>query len=62
MIQPDMRERYAAYRAVLLDNGIEPDPTLVYDIVDTLYTGGEEAAHGCWRAVCARQQSSPAPT
>ncbi|MDX6206263.1 MAG: hypothetical protein QOF39_2320 [Frankiales bacterium] len=44
MAQPDMRERFAAYRAALQENGIEPDPRLLYETGDTLVTGGAAAA------------------
>ena len=44
LAQPDMRERRAAYESALLENGIEPEPRLVYDTLDTLVAGGEGAA------------------
>ena len=44
MAQPDMRQRFAAYRAVLVENGIEPDPRLLYETGDALQTGGTHAA------------------
>ncbi|BEP15217.1 hypothetical protein acdb102_35280 [Acidothermaceae bacterium B102] len=40
MVQPDMRERYEAYRSALREAGIEPDPRLLYDTGDTMDTGG----------------------
>ncbi|MDX6221144.1 MAG: hypothetical protein QOD91_198, partial [Frankiales bacterium] len=44
MAQPDVRERFAAYRAELLAHGIEPDPTLLFETLDSLEGGGLRAA------------------
>lgn len=40
----DQRERYDTYRQTLRDNGLEPDPSLIFEAVDNQQAGGEVAA------------------
>ena len=40
----DVRERYEAYRASLLEHGIEPDPALLMTSSDNMETGGQVLA------------------
>ncbi len=40
----DVRQRYEAYRAALLDNGIDPDPALLVTTSDNMETGGRVLA------------------
>ncbi|MEV6843021.1 GGDEF domain-containing protein [Actinoplanes sp. NPDC051411] len=41
----DQRERYETYRQTLIDNGLAPDPGLIFEAVDNQQAGGEGAAH-----------------
>ena len=43
LFQKDTRERYEAYREALVDHGIEPDASLVFETADNLEGTGEEA-------------------
>jgi signal transduction histidine kinase len=43
LIQSDIRERLDAYREALVEHGIEPDESLVFEATDNLESGGEEA-------------------
>ena len=48
--QYDIRERYGAYRAALLEHGIEPVDELFYPTSDNLESGGRDAAAGMMAA------------
>jgi diguanylate cyclase (GGDEF)-like protein len=41
----DQRERCETYRQTLIENGITPDPELIFEAVDNQQAGGEGAAH-----------------
>ena len=43
LFQADTRERYEAYRKALVDHGIEPDDSLLFETADNLEGTGEEA-------------------
>src|ERR1035438_5090732 len=43
LFQTDTRERYEAYREALVDHGIEPDDSLLFETADNLEGTGEEA-------------------
>jgi diguanylate cyclase (GGDEF)-like protein/PAS domain S-box-containing protein len=43
LFQTDTRERYEAYREALVDHGIEPDASLLFETADNLEGTGEEA-------------------
>jgi signal transduction histidine kinase/ABC-type sugar transport system substrate-binding protein len=43
LIQSDIRERLDAYREALVEHGIEPDESFVFEATDNLESGGEVA-------------------
>ena len=42
--QADIRERFAAWRAALVDHGVEPEQSLVFEVPDNLEDSGAQAA------------------